>query len=348
MPALPLAAEDTTRQYVRYDSGLRLWINWRAEPWQVEGRSLPQWGFLALGPGTQVSTSLLGGRYGDYAECPEYVFADARTWIPMPYLHPAKNIEPRLRSFKYLGDNRAEVTYEWIVNDTLETDYHCFVHGLSKESEERERIVFQQDHGPLKPTSQWRKGETIVDGPYEIRIPAKERAYDLAIGLYKDRRVLLLGVKDATDRILIARLALERQGDKITNITAKKVTQASPRKAPRQADFAARLNPPGTWIDFGPVATDGSVKINRGPKQLVLFPYPRDKAFRVKLDLKALVPAADLSAVKVRALSAGAARISGRSSSASRVGGSCSPWASRERAGTRLRGSKPQKLFQIG
>ena len=60
-----------------------------------------------------------------------------------------------------------------------------------------------------------------------------------------------------------------------------------------------------TWIDFGPVATDGSVKINRGPNQLVLFPYPRDKAFRVELDLKALAPAANLSTVKVRALSAG-------------------------------------------
>jgi hypothetical protein len=299
------AAGDTTRQFVRYDSGLRLWINWRAEPWQVEGRSLPQWGFLALGPGTQVSTSLRGGRWSDYAECPEYVFADARTWFPMPYLNATKNIEPRLRSFKYLGDNRAEVTYEWIVGDTLEIDYDCFVHGLSKTSEERERIIFQQDHHPAKPTSQWRKGETVVDGPYVIGIPAKENTYDLAIGLYKDRRVLLLGVKDATDRILIAHLALKRQGDKITDITAEKVSPATQPKDPNTADFAARLNPPGTCIDFGPVATDGSVKINRGPNQLMLFPYPRDKALRVTLDMKALAPAADLSALKVRALSAG-------------------------------------------
>ncbi len=223
----------------------------------------------------------------------------------MPYLNATKNIEPRLRSFRYLGDNRVEVTYEWIVGDTLETDYYCFVHGLSKKSKHAERIVFQQDHGPPKPTSQWRKGETIVDGPYEIRIPATEKAYDLAIGLYKDRRVLLLGVKDTTDRILIAHLALKRQGDKITDITAKKITLASQPKDPHAADFAARLNPPGTWIDFGPVATDGSVKINRQPNQLVLFPYPRDKAFRITLDVKALAPAADLSALKVRALAAG-------------------------------------------
>ncbi len=284
---------------------MRLWINWRAEPWQVEGRTLPQWGFLALGPDTQVSTSVRDGRWSDYANCPEYVFADARTYIPMPYLHAAKDIEPRLRSFKYLGGDRVEVSYEWIVNDTLETDYHCFVHGVSKNGDDGEGIVFQQDHALPKPTRQWRKGETIVDGPYEIRVPAQENAYNLAIGLHKGQRVLLKGVEEPDTRVLIAHLALKRQGDKITDITADKITLASQPKDQNKADFTTRLNPPGTWIDFGAVATDGSVKINRGPNQLVLFPYPRDKAFRVSLDVKALTPAADLSAVKVRALSAG-------------------------------------------
>ena len=47
-----LAAGDTSRQRIRYDSGLTLWVNWRAEPWQIEGHRLPQWGFLALGPET--------------------------------------------------------------------------------------------------------------------------------------------------------------------------------------------------------------------------------------------------------------------------------------------------------
>jgi hypothetical protein len=298
-----LAVEDTTRQFIRYQNGLRLWVNWWAEPWQVEGHTLPQWGFLALGPGTQVSTSLRNGRWSDYAECPEYVFADTRTSIPLPYLNPTKNIEPRLRSFKYLGDNRVELSYEWIVNDTLPNDYHCFVHGVSK-SEGSEGIVFQQDHRLPKPTDQWKKGETIVDGPYVVSIPASEPVYDLAIGLYRDHRVLLLGKNDDHDRVLIARLSLKRQGDKITDITAEK-TKPAPTSKGSKIDFTARLNPPGTWIDFGPVATDGAVKINRGAGQLVLFPYPRDKAFRVKLDLKALAPAAELSAVKVRALAAG-------------------------------------------
>jgi hypothetical protein len=164
-----VVAGDTSRQRIRYDSGLTLWVNWRAEPWRIEGQQLPQWGFLAIGPHTRVATALHDGCVADYAECPEYIFADARTTVQ-------------------------------------------------------------------------------------------------AAGL-----------------------------------------QAKPR-ADDQADFTVHLNRPGTWIDFGPLATDGAVKINRAKDRLVLFPYPRDKAFRVSLDLKTLAPTADPSQVKVRAIVAGDGR----------------------------------------
>ena len=67
-----IVAGDTSRQRIRYDSGLTLWVNWRAEPWQIEGQLLPQWGFLAVGPETRVVTALYDGHVADYAECPEY------------------------------------------------------------------------------------------------------------------------------------------------------------------------------------------------------------------------------------------------------------------------------------
>ena len=73
----------------------------------------------------------------------------------------------------------------------------------------------------------------------------------------------------------------------------------------QEVDFTAHLNPPGTWIDFGKVATDGSAKIQREPERLIVFPYPRDKRFRVSLDLQALAPAADPQHVQVLALAAG-------------------------------------------
>ena len=173
-----LVAGETSRQRIRYDTGLTLWVNWRAEPWQIEGCLLPQWGFRAVGPETRVVTALYDGHVADYAECPEYVFADARTNLHVTGLQARKETKPRLASLK--------------------------------------------------------------------------------------------------------------SGD--------------------EADFSAHLNRPGTWIDFGPVATDGAVKINRAKDRLVLFPYPRDTPFRVSLDLKTLAPAADTARVKVRALAAGNGR----------------------------------------
>ena len=300
-----LVTGDTSRQRIHYDSGLRLWVNWRDEPWTVEGRVLPQWGFLALGPETVVSTTLREGNWADYAECPRYIFADARTDFPMPYLHLRKDIEPRLREFKYVGGNRVQVTYEWLVNDILDRDYHCFVHGVHPDGPGPDGIEFQQDHGLPKPTDQWRKGDVIVDGPYDLSVSDKHDIYDLAMGLHRGGRVRLKGYRGGGDRILVARLKLQRQDGKITNITAEKVTADDQPKADAEVDFTAHLNPPGTWIDFGKVATDGSAKIQREPQRLLVFPYPRDRRFRVSLDLQALAPTADPRHVQVLALAAG-------------------------------------------
>ena len=71
-----------------------------------------------------------------------------------------------------------------------------------------------------------------------------------------------------------------------------------------EEDFTAHTNSSGTWLDFGKVATDGSLKINREANRLVIFPYPRNRLFRASLDLKAIAPAAKRKNLKVRALAA--------------------------------------------
>ena len=149
------------------------------------------------------------------------------------------------------------------------------------------------------------QGEVIVDGPYELAIPDEQAGYDLVIGLYRGERVRLKGFQSGGDRILVARLKLERQDGKITNISAEQVTADNQPKPEGEADFAAHLNEPGTWIDFGKVATDGSAKIERQEERLIVLPYPRDQHFRVSLDLGALAPEADRNRIQVTALAAG-------------------------------------------
>lgn len=300
--SVAVVAGDTRRQRIRYDSGLTLWINWRPEPWTVECHVLPQWGFLALGPDTRVSTSLHHGNIADYAECPAYVFADARTHLHMPHRRARKDIEPRLHSFEDLGDGRVRLSYEWIINETLEDDLHCFVHGLRPQGSELDGIEFQQDHALPKPTSQWCQGERVVDGPYEMRIPDHLPAYDLTIGLFKGPRVLLKGHPAAASRILIARLKNERDASGNRRVASEPPELAGLPAPPPETDFADHLNAEGTWIDFGPLATDGSVKINRGQDQLTVFPYPRERRFRVSLDLRRWKGAGRGNRAQVRAL----------------------------------------------
>ena len=303
-----LAVGERRRQRVRYDSGLTVWVNWRPEPWEVEGRVLPEWGFLALGPDTEVAAILQDGRFADYAECPQFIFVDARTSFNMPYLGRRKDIEPRLADFEHLGGERIRLTYEWIVNDRLDDDYRCFVHFTNGQTTSGEAIAFQQDHKLPKPTSQWRPGEVITDGPYEIAAPKWQfDTYDVVIGLYKGLRVPLEGIRASGDRILIGRLELERDGPDVTSIKLGDVRDAANKEQEAQADFTAHMNPEGTWVDFGKVATNGSVKVNKGEHSLTVFPYPRERRFTVALDLGAILggKSVDQGSVHVRALAAG-------------------------------------------
>jgi hypothetical protein len=300
--SVALVAGQRTRQQIAYDSGLTVWVNWDEELWHVEGRVLPQWGVLALGPDTVVETVLRDGLYGDYAECPEYVFCDSRTSFNMPYLNRTKDIEPRLESFEWLGGNRIRLSYAWDVNDALGEDYVCFVHFTTPLISTADSIAFQQDHGLPTPTSEWSVGETVIDGPYEAVIPNEPIAeYNITIGLHKDgERVPLKGVAAAGSRILIGKLLVERNGDEITNVRLGDVASDAGESEVIKADFDAHMNPPDSWIDFGTIATEGAVKVNKGDRELVLFPYPREKAFAVAVDLATMLPGAPETAKGVR------------------------------------------------
>ncbi|MHB8996532.1 MAG: DUF5696 domain-containing protein [Armatimonadota bacterium] len=305
--SIALAVGDTRRQFIEYDSGLKLYVNWDPQPWSVGGKVIPQWGYLGTGPGVLSSTTLSNGRYADYAECPEYLFCDARTDMNLPYLKPAKDIEPKLGAFEYLGGDKIRLTYEWIVNDTFSDDQHCFVHFINGKTGEGDDIAFQGDHPLSKPTSQWQKGETVVDGPYEVTVPDKFDSYDIVIGLFKGPRVSLKGKNLGDQRILLGTLKLTKQDGMITNIA---LTDEALVKVDAETPidiFSDRVNPAGTTIDFGKIITDGAVKINRSDNSLTLFPYPRDRQFTVSLDLQAICPQAkiDTAKVSVRALAEG-------------------------------------------
>jgi len=306
-----LAFGERLRQCIRYASGLTLWVNWDKKPWKVHGRLLPQWGFLALGSGTEAWTAVVDGRIADWVDCPEYVFADARTSFEMPYLANKYDIEPRLREFRNLGGGRFRVTYEWIVGERLPNDAHCFVHFLNKSASNHEKIAFQQDHALPTPCTTWRPGQVVVDGPYEISLPEDQTftQYDWVIGLYNKRgRLPLKGVQMGGNRVLIARIAVERGKKGVTAVRLADFAELRKRLEAERVDFRAHLNPPGSFVRFDKLATDGSVKIEKGQRRLVIFPYPREQRFKLELDLMRLAPGAASRKLRLQALAAGTQR----------------------------------------
>ena len=84
------------------------------------------------------------------------------------------------------------MTYEWKVNHRSSEDARVFVHFLDQGG----RIVFQQDHRPNLKTPEWRPGETVTDGPWDVEIPKGDaRGLEVVAGLYSGRgRVRLAGV----------------------------------------------------------------------------------------------------------------------------------------------------------
>jgi hypothetical protein len=190
----------------------------------------------------------------------------------------------------------------------LDDDYHCYVHGCETPPA-HENIKFQQDHNPPKPTSQWRPGDRIVDGPYEIHVPSDFQRYQLVTGLYLPNkgRVELKSSGGFHSRIPLANLTVEKKDGKIVNIATETIA-ASSDSAESAIDFTAHWNPQGAWAEFENLGTDGAVKINREKDRLVLFPLPREKPFRVSLNLKSLAPSADPTKVQVHALGIGDAK----------------------------------------
>ena len=281
----------TSRQRIRYDNGATIWINWSPEPWTVNGRTLLQWGFLAIGKDTTVyGASIDGTTFSDFADCPEYVFADARTSFDMPYMTTAKPLaEISVHELKYLGDDKIQISYKWkyLVDKPKATG--CFVHFVNPAAERSDKLTFQNDHALPVPAAEWSVGGEGVTGPFTLTVPKGYDYHDITFGLLDaaGNRLRLRGRLYNNLRYHIGRINVKRDQDgNITDVSFQPVSELPEKPEEQPLDFNVRMTPKGHVIDFGPVATDGSVKINRSAESLTIFPYPREKEMTVKINLK--------------------------------------------------------------
>ncbi|MHB1458254.1 MAG: DUF5696 domain-containing protein, partial [Armatimonadota bacterium] len=167
------AAKTETWQISRtkYDNGLTVYANNSEKPMKAAGYDLPQYGWVAEGAGVKAYTAVRDGVVVDFAETADSIFANARD-VALWNSSGINRIRPMVSSFKQSSDRTIEFSYTWDVYESLNNDYVCFVHFTNeKVSPGGENISFQQDHGFIIPSTQWKPGDQITDGLHILELP---------------------------------------------------------------------------------------------------------------------------------------------------------------------------------
>ncbi|MDG3007836.1 DUF5696 domain-containing protein [Paludisphaera mucosa] len=267
------------RVRVRYDGGLTVVANQSAEPLKVEGVELPQFGWIARGEGLTAGTTLRNGIVTDSVETPDASFANARSAVDWDF-SGVRRVLPTVAAFRQTGPRTFTAAYAWKVREPMKTDFHAFVH-FGKAGAKEEDIRFQQDHGLATPTSKWKAGTTVDDGPYTIHVPddLPDGEYAWTIGFHTPGagRVTLEGPTDRSGRNILGVIRVA-EGGKSLRFTPQKP------EADRAAVSLADLNKDGKVVDFGAIKTDGGVSIRKVGGEWVAHVFPRDRSFSLQLD----------------------------------------------------------------
>ena len=250
-----------------------------AEPLRDGDFTLPQYGWAASGAGVTAWTALLQGVIADYARTDDSTFANARAASDWDQ-GGVHRIRPAVAEFRQTGERSFALSYEWRVEETLPRDYNCFVHFVTRGGS-GDNISFQNDHVLPRASSTWKAGETLRDGPHDIRLPddLPDGDYGVRIGLFlpDEERLTLQGRNDGRGRIRAGALHVRDHGRDIS-------FEPEPPAPEGSADiYQHRLNAGGKVLDFGDVRTDGSVLVRREDGEWVLRALPRARDFFIEL-----------------------------------------------------------------
>ncbi len=298
----------SNRVHVEYDSGLKLWCNGGEGDWTVPQGVLCGYGFRAEAAGLLVTTTTWPTLEGpkavaDYREADGVIYADARSFEPEMRVAMV-DAEPCVQAFESAGPRKFKITYQWHPRTRMAAAsvWQCFVHFTSPATPGAEHIVFQNDHALPKPVSTWEPGQVVTDGPHEVTVPAGvgDGDYRIMIGLHNETgRAELPFRSDARGRYLIGTVTIK--GDRIT--CTPQTLKPLPTETLR-GPYNGHTNPAGAVVDFGKLATNGCVIVQRKDAAWWITVFPRGKVFRVLLRMDRLEPKATPGPWRVVALDA--------------------------------------------
>ena len=284
------AGDDIHRQIVGFADGAQVIANRGRTDWQVDGQTLPPYGFVAqAGPATAMVTRRDGVIAG-YAQHGHTLFADAR-----PQSADQRGVvQPTVAGCEVSGKGRFQLRMQWRVLQPVPPGYVAFLHFVDEKDPEGEGIVFQggtrYDAGKLVAAG-IAEGAASATLPADVKLPA---TFAVRTGFYHPSaggaRLRLAGPTDSTGRARCGTITADAAGA---------ITWTPEPPDPDLAERLARLNTAGKLVDFGPVATTGAFRLCSAPgSEWELTPLPGSESFQVELRLDQLgVPAAKVRQV---------------------------------------------------
>lgn len=127
-----------------------------------------------------------------FAEMPLPRFGEHLYWKTP--VREGVSITPLPPVVRDLGNRRVAITYRWQTDRRIPDDLSVFVHFTHKASSRPEGIVYQNDHMPTTPTSQWEPGRVIDDGPHVVTVPPGfDEPAEVYLGMLRNGERIPLG-----------------------------------------------------------------------------------------------------------------------------------------------------------
>lgn len=278
------AARHGASEHLRvvYEGGQEVIVNSGTTDFPYAGQVLPPYGTFTQGPRATAWTAALDGQRADYAAFGDVVYADARSHAWAPPREPG--ILAEAVQFEDLGDRRFRIAVRWQPQRSLSRDLKVFWHFRTDD-----RIACQSDHQAKPATTTWQPGQSVLDGPFELRLPEtlNSRAFTMQVGLYGEggREELVAG----GDTLSLGTLTI------LADNTLR--FEPNPSPLPPGCDpvpYLAGLNRERQVLRFPALATNGAVICRRTETGNTLIPVPMAETITVGLPgtVKAIVSVA--------------------------------------------------------
>ncbi len=262
--ALEFEEDDIHRQSVQWSGSGQVWVNRGTTDWNIQGVTLPPYGFLARikTPDGLVSASIerKDGIIVETAISPENVYFNGRN-----QMEASLPIRMSVRGLTQRDDRRAELELEWDAQVPIPSGWSPFLHFCDEKGE----IVFQASHSPSQFTE---NSQGILPAKATFQLPStveSGRRLELLYGVYHPRtgtRLTLAGPGTGEGRVRLGHIEVSGTDGEVDIVWAAFEPQEDP--------FLARQNPGNREVDFGMARTSGSLRLNRENNDVIVTPLP--------------------------------------------------------------------------